>query len=143
MASKEHTLMASGAPYVLRVTKDGSIKALPATYELTPSGYRKTGGDGRALCSCGWTSPERSSREARRAEWERHFEEENPWYAGDKVLMRNAEIKALAEDRIDEINSDEELHETPVFMTRVEKNLYTALTPQVIIDLVTRYRKQR
>lgn len=26
MASKEHTLMASGAPYILRVTKDGSIK---------------------------------------------------------------------------------------------------------------------
>lgn len=143
MASKEHALMASGAPYILRVTKDGSIKALPATYELTPSGYRKTGGNGRALCSCGWTSPERSSREARRDEWELHFEKENPWYAGDKVLMRNAEIKGLAEDRIDEINSDEDLHETPVFMTRVEKNLYAALTPQIIIDLVTRYRKQR
>lgn len=135
--------MGSGGPYFVRKTINFERKVLPKTLLLTDSGYRKTGGVGAALCSCGWVSEDLPSRDRRRLAWEKHYEEENPWYEGDEKRMRNERIKALALDRLDEINSLDEIKESPVFMTKTEKQLFDELEPKVILDLVARYRKQR
>ena len=140
---KKHALLASGAGYKLTETVNGGYRAVPTSWRPTASGYRSTGGEGRALCSCGWWSEHCRTRAERRAAWSEHANNEAAWYQVDKIAHRNNVIKQAALDRIDEINNGEELVEVPVFMTKAEKFLYDLLSPKVVIDLIARYRKQR
>lgn len=135
----QHRLLGSGAPYVVNRETGNSYPLGDVTY----GGNIATGGTGRAKCICGWVGPVRHKRQLRRDDYKSHEDENYDPFVKDYIKSRNESILGIVDQVEDEINSLDELQEIPVFMTEAEKRLYTALTPKVVRDLISRYRYQK
>ena len=134
----KHVLLGSGAPYFIANMSEGQL--LPRNTATTGRGYASTGGPGRALCSCGWFTTILETRQQRRDKWKEHYEFHTHPSWEPEWVSRNKRILELVQELEDE---DPDEVEKPMFMTPAERALYAVVTPNVMKDLVSRYRRQK